>query len=253
MQEPGEGLPLSQNRKWDFRVILLELVIVFVGLFAALQLENFREQRAFIEAQERILVRMQEDLEEFLSTSEMYEDFQEYLTAAVSHVHDSLVAGEILSGNTELFEHGIIFFAHLPTLPLPRSTYEEMVASGMFSALDSEGLKKEISRLFFYHDFVESNFEWWRTGTLEFESVMEEWVEYYSDENPPPDLEFLSRDPNRRVRYDFDELSANLRIRNGFYWAQDSARDWWMFTRDLRQIASRVNEMILEELNRDKP
>jgi len=27
--------------------------------------------------------------------------------------------------------------------------------------------------------------------------------------------------PERRVRFDFDELAANRRMRNGFYWAKD--------------------------------
>ena len=132
------------------------------GLFAALQLENYREARAFREAQHRYLLRMQEELAEYLEAVVHVEEFLVANQRATSHVSRSLQAGEILENDTELFEFGVIYFAHLPSNPLPRATYEEMVASGMFSALESEELKRTISSLFSLHEFTETNFRWCR-------------------------------------------------------------------------------------------
>jgi hypothetical protein len=250
LDTPGTGLPMSQNKKWDWRVIVLELVIVFVGLFAALQLDSFRDQQEFQAAQNRHLFRMSQELESYLENTESTRTFLEENFLAVSHVHASLQAGEILNGDEKQFEKGIIYFAHLPSNPLPRASYEEMVASGMFSALESEELKTAISDLYSLHGFVEKNFAWWREGALSFEDELASWVDYY-DESPLSGEEgFLSGEPERRVRYDFDELAANRRAKNGFYWARDSVSDWLAFTGFLRTSAQKTNELITQELDK---
>jgi hypothetical protein len=248
MQTPGAGLPVSQDRKWDWRVVVLELVIVFVGLFAALQLDSYRDQQEFRAAQQRYLVRMKEDLAEYLVSTEYVQNFLEYNYKAVSYVSDSLQAGKIPGGDTELFERGVIYFAHLPSNPLPRSAYEEMVASGMFSALESEELKKAISLLFSTHEFTEQNFRWWREGALNFENELASAIEYYDDPGVVLEEGFLQGEPIRRVRYDFSELANNRQVRNGFYWAKDSVNDWLSFTIMLRESAADVEALIEQQL-----
>jgi hypothetical protein len=249
LDEPAAGLPVSQSNKWDWRVVLLELFIVFVGLFAALQLDSYRDEREFREAQSRHLVRLKEDLEEYLVNTEDVLEFLQYNSRAVSHVSASLQAGKIQDEDIELFEFGVIFFAHLPSNPLPRASYEEMVASGMFSALDSEELKQAISRLFSLHEFMESNFRWWREGALEFEGQMSAFVDHYEDPDLSYELGFLEEEIGRRVRFDFDELANSRVVRNGFYWAQDSVSDWLVFTEFVRTSASDVRNRIEHQLN----
>jgi hypothetical protein len=248
MNTPGAGLPISQNNRWDWRVIVLELVIVFVGLFAALQLDSYRDQQAFKAAQHRHLLRMSQELENYLEFTKDTQTFLRENHEAVTHVSSSLQAAEILNGDEALFQKGVIYFAHLPSNPLPRASYEEMVASGMFSALESEELKKAISGLYSMHEFVETNFEWWRDGALRFEEELASWVDYYDEAPLGDETGFLFNEPERRIRYDFEALAKERRIRNGFYWARDSVSDWYEFTERLRDHAADVDVLIKQQL-----
>jgi hypothetical protein len=249
MNAPGAGLPLSQNKRWNWRVIVLELVIVFVGLFAALQLDSYRDQQAFEATQHRHLLRMSQDLETYLGFTASTLEFLQENFQAVSHVSASLEAGEIINGDEKKFEMGVIYFAHLPSSPLPRASYDEMVASGMFSALESEELKKAISDLYSMHDFVEKNFTWWRDGALRFEEELASWVDYYDEAPLTEKTGFLLNEPERRIRYDFEEMANERRVRNGFYWARDSVSDWLKFTEILNEDAAQVNVLIKQQLD----
>jgi hypothetical protein len=249
MSTPGPGLPVSQSNGWDWRVVVLELCIVFVGLFAALQLDSYREDRQFRQDQERHLKRLQVDIADYLEITSIVQEFLDQNHVAVAHVSDSLQAGEIINDDTLLFEQGVIYFAHLPFNPLLRSSYEEMVASGMFSALESENLKSAIANLFFTHDFTENNFSWWRQGALEFENLMMSHVDYYDDPGIIERPGFLNGEPIRRVRYDFEALAASREIRNGFYWAKDVTWDWSYHSARLRNQAVEVEAMIERHFN----
>ncbi|MDX1556806.1 MAG: hypothetical protein R3212_12320, partial [Xanthomonadales bacterium] len=170
----------------DWRVLTIELMVVFIGLFAALQLDNYRDQQRFEQAQQRYLMRMHEDLVDYLQWTEGMMSFLEWNKTAVDHVFASLEAGHIIDNDTESFEYGLIYFAHLPSLPLPRSTYDEMVASGMFTALDSQNLQQAISQLFSKEDMVKSNFEWWRVEPVGFGRRLHELVTFYDDPGELP-------------------------------------------------------------------
>lgn len=248
LDQPGAGLPMSQNKKWDWRVIALELLIVFVGLFAALQLDSYRDERSFAQAQQRYLLRLGEDIAGYLETMGPRLAFLERNRIAVQHVADSLQANELLGGDTELFERGLIYVGHLPSSPLPRSAYDEMVASGMFAALESEPLKQAVSELYALSETVSANFAWWRTVALDVEQDLVGQVEYYTEPGDVNQDAFMSQEPRRRVRYDFDSLAGNLRIQNGFYWAADVVGDWQSASLALTDQAKSVEAEIQRAL-----
>jgi hypothetical protein len=240
---------MSQNKKWDWRVIALELLIVFVGLFAALQLDSYRDGRSFAQAQQRYLLRLGEDIAGYLDTMGPRLAFLEQNRVAVQHVADSLQANELLGGETELFERGLIYVGHLPTSPLPRGAYDEMVASGMFAALESEPLKQAVSELYALSEFASANFAWWRNPVLDLEQELIGHVEYYTEPGEVNQDAFVSQEPRRRVRYDFDSLAGNLRIQNGFYWAADVSGDWQSASLALADRARSVEAEIQRALD----
>jgi hypothetical protein len=247
-QGHGIGFAAARRGHWNWRDIALELAIVFVGLFAALQLDTYNDQRNFREAQHRYLERLQQELVEYRETASDQLRFTLEFHRSVAHVSDSFVAGEIIDGDTYKFERGLIYVGHLPSNPLPRTSYNEMVAAGMFTALESEALKRAISDLYSVHDFTEENFTWWREGALALEAYLYDFVEYYDDDGPPLNEGVAKNEPERRVRFNFDELAANRRIRNGFYWAKDIHSDWAEWSRDLLDFATNADNLILQEL-----
>jgi hypothetical protein len=239
---------MKVNREINWKTLFFELVIVFVGLLAALQVDEYRDRRAFEAAQNRYLERLHDDLVAYLDRTESTVEFLGKTRDAVNHVWASIQAGEIVNGDTEQFEHGLIYIGHLPSNPLPRGAYDEMVASGMFSALESNELQHAISQLFSTHDFVETNFAWWRDNFLHTERYIYELVQFSDGEGETILMTDTLAEPNRRVAYDFDQLSGDLGFRNGIYWARDVRSDWVEWVTQLRTQAEQVRRLLRGEL-----
>ena len=236
-------------RGLDWRTLSMELFIVFVGLLAALQVDEWREHRAYRDADTRYLVRLQADLDAFVDGTRRMLDSMEQRAAGVAHVNASLQAGEIINGDIELFEYGIIYVGHLPSTIVHRSAYDEMVAAGMFARLRSEGLKREIADLYAMQNMVDRNFSWWRDSVLDLGRSLDPLVEYYTEDATPSDNYPISNEPSlRRVRFEFGVLRGNRAIRNGFYWAEDTHSDWVGLTRNLLEIAEASSVLLREEL-----
>lgn len=232
----------------NWRNLLAELLVVFVGLFAALQLDDWRQQREFRDAETRYLVRLQEDLQGFLDFSGNMLPFLQGNFEAVRHVNDSLAAGRILEGDARKFEAGLIYVSHLPALQIHRAAYDEMVASGMFARLRSEQLKRDVAELYATQGVVEKNFSWWRNAVEILSDRISTRVILYSDGKIEKSGPLYSDSPGRRAEFDFDELREDAAIRNGFYWATDTHSDWVNWTTRLTQQARTAITVLEEEL-----
>jgi hypothetical protein len=234
------------NLNW--RNLLAELLVVFVGLFAALQLDDWRQQREFHDAETRYLIRLQEDLQGFLDFSGNILPFLEENFEAVQHVNESLAAGRILDGDDGKFEAGLIYVDHLPALQIHRAAYDEMVASGMFARLRSEQLKRDVAALYATQGVVEKNFSWWRNSVERLSARLWTRVLLYSDAQIEKSGPLYADSPGRRVEFDFDELRDDAAIRNGFYWATDTHSDWVNWTTRLTRQAETAIATLEEEL-----
>ena len=234
----------------NWRNLFFELVIVFIGILAALQVDDYRQQQAFEQAQYRYLARLNEDLKLYLDSTESTLKLLIDIRDAMEHVWDSLQAGEVIDGDRKTFEFGLIYLGHLPSNPLPRSAYDEMVASGMFSSLESIELQSAISKLFSTHAFMESNFTWWRENVLYDERHMDTLVDFYDDPGESVDRGALFAEPSRRVSFDLKVLAADREFRNGIYWARDTRSDWVEWNTLLRNEVLQAMKLLEAELER---
>ncbi len=241
---------MKLTRTLNWRNLFFELVVVFIGLLAALQVDDYRQQREFQQAQHRYLVRLNEDMQLYLESTDEILGFLVEVRDAMEHVWNSLQAGELVNGDRATFEKALIYMGHLPSNPLPRSAYDEMVASGMFSALESVELQSAISRLFATHAFMESNFAWWRENVLFDERYIDRLVDYYDDPGEPIDRQSLFAEPSRRVRFDLETLAADREFRNAIYWARDTRSDWVEWNQRLRADVLAARKLLEEELGK---
>ena len=234
---------------WPGAVALAkELLVVFVGLFAALQLDDWRERREQAKTETIYLHRLSEDLHAYVESLELVIPTFESHRRAVQHVSDSLAAGRILDDDTALFEAGVIYVAHLPSIKTPSSAYQEMVASGVFARLRSTELQKAVAELYATQAKVEANFSWWRQKPIQLENAFQPYVEYYSVGQRVKSTDLRAEADEARARYDFDELRARTEIRNGYYWAADTHSDWVEWSTRLLELARAADEAVTKEL-----
>jgi hypothetical protein len=216
-----------------------ELVVVFVGLFGALQLDNWREGRALDLAETAYLHRLEDDLGRSLANIEGLLEVQVAREAAVLHVQASFEAGHIIRGDSTLFEDGLVFVAHLPVPTLFRSTYDEMVASGMYSRLQSEELKQALSGLYAFDQNMQTQFAWWRESGLDASDLLEAALDYYTDGPGEAGI---------RARYDFEELVSNRALRGRYFWAADTHSDWVRMISRLARLTRTTHALLETEL-----
>jgi hypothetical protein len=236
---------------WPGAVALAkELLVVFVGLFAALQLDDWRERREQAKTETIYLHRLSEDLHAYVESLELVIPTFESHRRAVQHVSDSLAAGRILDDDTALFEAGVVYVAHLPSIKTPSSAYQEMVASGVFARLRSTELQKEVAELYATQAKVEANFSWWRQKPIQLENAFQPYVEYYSVGQRVKSTDLRAEADEARARYDFDELRARPEIRNGYYWAADTHSDWVEWSTRLLELARAADAAVTKELAR---
>ena len=231
-----------------WKSLAMELFVVFVGLVAALQVDQWRERRDLAETETVYLHRLSEDLQGYIAFLKTAIPMLEDHRRAVAHVNDSFVAGQIRNGDTALFESGLIFVAHLPSISRPRPAYDEMVASGVFARL-SPDLQSAVSELYATQTTVESNFIWWRDQPIHVDEALQPFVEYYSDGERVASTKYALGTENRRIRYDFDQLRSQPVIRNGFYWAEDTHSDWVEWSNRLLELAETAEAAVTRELN----
>jgi hypothetical protein len=225
-----------------------ELLVVFVGLFAALQLDDWRERREQAKTETIYLHRLSEDLHAYVASLERVIPNFENHSRAVRHVSDSLAAGRILDDDTALFEAGLVYVGHLPSIKTPSSAYQEMVASGAFARLRSTELQKAVAELYATQAVVDANFSWWRELPNELQTVIAPYVEYYSAGPRVKSTDLLAEADEFRARYDFDQLRARPEIRNGYYWAADTHSDWVEWSTMLLELARAADAAVMKEL-----
>lgn len=235
-----ESPPVPSRSGWrsalDVRTLITELVVVFIGLFAALQVDQWAEDRALAETETVYLHRLNDDLTAYLAASEQTIERQRRWREGVAHVQASLEAGHVLDGDTAAFERGLIRVGHLPSTTLHRATYDEMVATGVFARLGSRELKRTVSELYAAQETVERNFRWWRDGPEKLMQAYYPMVGFHRDES------------GRRARFDFDALRADPYVRAGYYWAVDTHDDWIRELSALRTAGREAQALVMEEL-----
>ena len=237
-------------REFGWRTLALELLVVFVGLLAALQVDQWREDRSYRDAEMRYLQRLDDDLEASIASLHETLELLQPNSAGVRHVSESLNAGKIIDDDSSLFETGLIYVGHLPSLSIHRSAYDEMVASGMFARLQSEDLKKVVSQLYATQDVVERNFSWWRGDIGDLQDRLSPNVRYYSEDEPiASDNSQIINEPKRRIEFAFDALQQDKILKNQYYWATDIHSDWVEWTKVVLELAENSRAVLIRSLD----
>ena len=240
---------MFRTRWADWKSLAMELFVVFIGLLGALQVDDWRQRRELAQTETVYLHRLSADLRSYIAFLNEAIPLLEEHRRAVAHVNASFAAGEVLRGDAALFEQGLIFVSHLPSINRPSAAYDEMVATGVFARLRSPSVKRAVADLYSTQAAVDANFTWWREQPMQVETTMQPFVEYYSDDTPRvPSTSFAVGTEGRRIHYDFEQLRSQTVIRNGFYWAEDTHGDWVDWSKKLLDMAVSADALVTAEL-----
>jgi hypothetical protein len=132
----------------DWSTITIELLVVVVGIILGLQVDDWNEARKK-DAQERVyLERLLSDLDEMIAQHAAHEEEANAKLNSIYVTFDALRSCELAPDDVTPFENTLLNHQGLERLKVIRSSYDEMVASGVLARIDDPMLKRKISEIY---------------------------------------------------------------------------------------------------------
>ena len=134
-------------RKQDWIAVLLEVLIVVVGIFVGLQVNDWNEDRKAKREEVVYLERIIEDFDISIRETRANIQFQERLAERGAIVLDTLTACDIPSDAQTDFANGIYQLGKISPVEFARTTIDELVSAGRFGILRNADLRRHISQM----------------------------------------------------------------------------------------------------------
>ncbi len=222
-----------------------EIVLIVVGILLALQVNDWQQGRILQKREALYLDRVGNELAE---AAELYANgiarLQEHRDA-VALVNRSFQAQVLADEDETAFRTGILKVDALSTLPHPITIYDEMVATGMFSQLQDEELRLQLTSLNKSYESAIQQLEYYRVGLVDVKATLNTLVEFYT----VPEELVEANGGYFGVRYDFDRLKKSQILKNQYVEAVDSHWDWWREVNQLYTTIQRCKKRV-EELRK---
>ena len=217
-------------RSRDWFTVLVELMVLIVGVFLGLQVDDWNQRRIDRIEEQYYLDRLGRDLQRSLSEQE------KLLEAAWTNFEDALAIQKVLEARelggmtASEFESRIGSIRGIPRSMLVTATTEELIAGGKASLLRSNELREELA------DFV----EWYSDQERSDDYVSSVIIDAYNrqshfmapewtDPTSPPkwsaDVDELMNDP--------DAVSTMRQLTNAY----------WIRWRDLRRLNTKTRDI----------
>jgi len=239
-------------RAQDWSTIAIELIVVVVGIFLGLQVDDWNERRKEAAREEVYLQRLLADINEMISRHEAHEERAKEKLNSLVVSFDALRSCTLVPEAVGPFEEVLLQHQGLPRLEVVRSSFDEMVASGALSTISNPKLKRKISEVYseaisaqqfieyFSADLGRASDIIWRHVSFDLapgdEGRLRRWDEW------TPEGYSLS------VRYEIDALCNATTFKNALVEVYDSTKDrlgvGTEFSKELRLLRSLLEETL---------
>jgi hypothetical protein len=229
-------------RRQDWLAIAIEFLIVVAGIFVALQVTDWNEQRQLRARELNYLQRMAEDV------ARMESAFDQILARGGGRSAVALRAFRALEhcdrslARPEDFRIVLAGYQNQPTPMLITRTYAEMVSSGALASMADRELSGAIASLFGaladYKTFVQGV----RVSLPVVDRVLWSHVDFSYDDEGRPTLR----------QFDFASACRNRELRNAVWEVRDLLQDWETTTvqtvGQLRQFAEQLDRHLAAQV-----
>ena len=135
----------SSLRRQDWMAVTVEVLIVLVGVFLGLQVNNWNEARLAREAERDLMARLEVDIQDARAQTANAITSLETLSARTGLLIDLLRTEETVPERPDM--DGILGAAiRVDTPPGLSATYQEMISTGSLSSLQSQDLRQALTQ-----------------------------------------------------------------------------------------------------------
>ncbi len=138
-----------------FKYAIGEIILVVIGIFIALQLNNWNQNRIdnlqATEALYNLKAELQKNIVDLETLDSLYATFQSSTKKGIEMLNNNLLVRDLVALDT-------LIQTKYTTFPLTKSTYQELINTGSFYNIKNEKLKSEINKLYLEVDRKTSAF-----------------------------------------------------------------------------------------------
>ena len=209
--------------------VVLEVLIVVVGIFIGLQVDDWNEARKESALEAVYLQRLLVDTDEMLAQHAAHVERAGPKIAAIIVSLDALRSCKLAPGAEEALELTLLEHQGLERLVVVRTTYDEMVASGALARIDDLKLKSEISKVFSQAAIYQNYIDYFTTDLGRASDIIWRHVSFAIKPGALSELanpsDWKSENYTQSVSFDFDELCKAATFKNAVVEVFDSAKD----------------------------
>jgi hypothetical protein len=155
---------IAHFRKQEWTAIAIDFLIVVLGVFVGLQVNNWNEGRKAAAVERTTLGRLQDEAEEIVA---YFQDFVESNGERLA-IEETAVAALFIDGGAGVsgdnFNYGLMGLVFYPTIAPNRAVYDELVAAGLADSVSDPQVRAAISAYYAELDWARGQLEFFRVG-----------------------------------------------------------------------------------------
>lgn len=219
---------IAHFRKQEWTAIGLDLLIVVLGVFLGLQVNNWNEARAASRQEGVLIAQLADDLRS------MRDSFV-FADAISQRTHDGWVAifralesCRPIEADPALIQYALARYQRTSQVSVQRTAYDELTSLGMFSRLSNRELKDDVARLYAIIEADNQGALGGRADQLAAGRIMWRSIAFSFASDSVESIDRDAGEFDSWVRAEFDPLDhcENLELRGAVWEMVDLNRDW---------------------------
>ncbi|MEX0644257.1 MAG: hypothetical protein WD076_03045 [Parvularculaceae bacterium] len=218
----------SAFRRQDWFTVFVETMIVVLGVFLGLQVNNWNEARAASRQEAVLIAQLAGDLRS------MRDSFV-FADAIAQRTHDGWVAifralesCRPIEADPALVQYALARYQRTSQVNVQRTAYDELTSLGMFSRLSNRELKDDVARLYALIEADNQGALGGRADQLAAGRIMWRSIAFSIASDSVESIDREAGEFDSWVRAEFDPLEhcENLELRGAVWEMVDLNRDW---------------------------
>ena len=168
-------------RKQDWFTVAVETLIVVLGVFLGLQVNNWNAARQAHAQEHEYLVRLHEDFAESVAGQSRDISFLDQQLSDQAVILKSLKDCAVAPKDSDAFQRGVNTLGYINPPRIFRRTVDEMAAAGTIDIIRNDQIKEELARIFALVEWRGAGFDQVSRQVEHYRFIVEEQVQYNLD------------------------------------------------------------------------
>ncbi|GJL91354.1 hypothetical protein [Hyphococcus sp.] len=207
---------IAHFRKQEWTAIALDFLIVVVGVFVGLQVNNWNDDRNSQAREKAYLIALKQDVVAINESLDRPRAIAAGLQDSMISVLRAIETCSPESATREDFDRTFTQYQNTVGFQVRDATYNEMLSSGALAALEDDDLKKSIAGFFTEIENFHRNVPRIRDSLAVVDLIIWERVQLSTDATGKPVL----------MEYDLTELCQDRELINAMVEVIDMQKDW---------------------------